>query len=271
MSGATWPATFLLSSTQKVGPMVIIVMVVGPSNGGVVCAIGGVGAVVGGVGGSFQTRLRPLLAYSSVAHVRWCLACVPIGVAPTIAYLAFYFPTLAVAFILLANHSSPPPATALSIIAAGGFPPSPVFFGKLLAIWGCWQTFAPAVPLLLGGGVMSFFFYFKLSLKVGFPSSSIKMRTIASCVRPSALGWECSLRSVVLIIRRWLIARSRGTGEVHGGFWCPRCEVRVPFLVASVAETLGCKPKKGLLLTPQPVFYVDLKSTVEHRSVPWAT
>nr|YP_009353889.1 NADH dehydrogenase subunit 2 [Laternula truncata]AQZ26187.1 NADH dehydrogenase subunit 2 [Laternula truncata] len=173
MAGISWMACLLLSSVQKIGPLFCFSYIL--SNKWALVWVGGLSALVGGVGGCFQTRLRPLLGYSSISHMGWCVG----AMVESINYGAYYFLLYLVSilglFVLLwevGAYGMSALFSSLSIrkwlllslfvLSLSGLPPFAVFFGKVGTIMALVMEFPGAATLYVAGSAVSLYFYVKL-------------------------------------------------------------------------------------------------------------
>nr|YP_009353824.1 NADH dehydrogenase subunit 2 [Bryopa lata]AQZ26109.1 NADH dehydrogenase subunit 2 [Bryopa lata] len=174
MAEVSWGACFLLNTLQKIGPLFSVAYLVNSCWVALVW-LGGISVVVGGIGGSFQSRLRPLLGYSSVGHMGWCLACVANSVSDVLFYFFWYSVVLAGVFGLLGEMGVYGMETVMnymgggswfilsvSLLSLGGFPPFVIFFAKVRAMLCIWGSVPLAIGLYLVGSVIGFYYYFNL-------------------------------------------------------------------------------------------------------------
>nr|YP_009353855.1 NADH dehydrogenase subunit 2 [Lyonsia norwegica]AQZ26146.1 NADH dehydrogenase subunit 2 [Lyonsia norwegica] len=169
MAEISWVSCFLLSTLQKVGPLFSMFFF---GNTHFLVVVGAVSVVVGSVGGVFQTRLRPLLGYSSIAHMGWCLGCFG-SVGSAYYYFGGYVLTLVGVFALLSEVGVYGMETTMSggswillslaVLSLAGFPPFALFFAKVQALISIWSHAPFVVVFFLFGGAVSFFYYFNLA------------------------------------------------------------------------------------------------------------
>jgi len=98
-----WYSCLILSTWQKTAPLIIIFLIFTKSNlflGLILVAL-----FISSIGGFSQTKLRPLLAYSSMGHISWILRVNIFSSAPAFIYLGFYL-LLTRAIILLFQITS---------------------------------------------------------------------------------------------------------------------------------------------------------------------
>lgn len=154
-----------------------------------------ISALVGGLGGINQTQVRVILAFSSIGHIGWTLACVLISTPNTLIYLLIYVLNL-IPLMFTLNYlnaissstsfllSSAPPFLALTTLllffSLGGMPPLLGFIPKLIVlnILTSISQYYLAASLILGS-LINLYYYLTFTLTFTFsPSSSPK---ISSC------------------------------------------------------------------------------------------
>lgn len=69
ISRISWTAAILLLTWQKIAPIRILITSSIEFGSSSLPLLGALGALIGGLGGLAQSRLRPMLAYSSVGHI----------------------------------------------------------------------------------------------------------------------------------------------------------------------------------------------------------
>jgi len=146
MRASSWVICIILSSWQKLTPLLILFWA--PFHNKAVVSLALVGVLVGGVGGLVQTQLRPIIAYSSITHVRWMCILSPISSTTSTIYLAGYI-TLMLPVILAINSLTATKVSATSIstmspirivitflllVSLAGLPPTSGFTLKLIAL-----------------------------------------------------------------------------------------------------------------------------------------
>nr|BCH52378.1 NADH dehydrogenase subunit 2 [Kirkaldyia deyrolli] len=103
MSKMSWGSALLLLTWQKIAPMVVLSYVVEKSM--VIYILVMVSTFVGAVGGLNQTSLRKIMAYSSISHMGWMVACMKMENNLWIAYLIIYMVMVTLAIILFEKTS----------------------------------------------------------------------------------------------------------------------------------------------------------------------
>nr|YP_010516391.1 NADH dehydrogenase subunit 2 [Caridina longshan]UXL88562.1 NADH dehydrogenase subunit 2 [Caridina longshan] len=192
MQGITWPQCIMISTVQKVAPMLLLMMTQLGSSPVILMTASTLSAVVGAIGGLNQTLTRKILAYSSINHMAWMLAAIMFNEQMwTIYFLTYAMVSSSVMLILhtyqiyhfnqLSSFSvySKPIILALflSLLSMGGMPPLTGFFPKWLII----QQFIFSksiiwLSILLMSALLTLFFYLRIAIS-SMVFSSPKMKT----------------------------------------------------------------------------------------------
>lgn len=172
IAGSSWFVCGLLMTWQKILPLSLIIYCFNSEYNLVVLVCGALSRIVGGVGGLNQTRLRPLLGYSSIGHIGWILCGRYYSGVVGIVYFFFYFMIrlcIVWVFIYTRSHSPGIKFTHFSgsfffffarlglLISLGGVPPFTGFFPKWLVISSL-DSFSLLFILLLGS-LINLYYY----------------------------------------------------------------------------------------------------------------
>nr|AVW86176.1 NADH dehydrogenase subunit 2 [Eulepethus nanhaiensis] len=190
MSGLSWPMCLILTTWQKLIPMLILFFSISSPLSLLFFLIIISGSLIGGLGGLNQTRLRPLLAYSSIGHMTWMFAASLISSSISLIYLLSY---IIITFSLmlmiwwasfysqssLNNIQFLAPvfsmSMALLLLSLGGIPP---FFG-FLPKWLILESFSQInflIPLfLILGSVLNLFYYLNILFISSIKSSKMTL------------------------------------------------------------------------------------------------
>nr|YP_009561719.1 NADH dehydrogenase subunit 2 [Pentacheles validus]QAT80333.1 NADH dehydrogenase subunit 2 [Pentacheles validus] len=150
MEGLNWPQTFILMTIQKLAPMFLIsYLSFNFLCSSLISLITTLSAIVGALGGLNQTKLRKLMAFSSINHMAWMFSAILMNHSSWILYFTFYFfMTFSIIilffhlktffFTQLLNLSTTPlylkMSLSISLLSLGGLPPFSGFFPKWLLI-----------------------------------------------------------------------------------------------------------------------------------------
>nr|YP_009353832.1 NADH dehydrogenase subunit 2 [Euciroa cf. queenslandica STW-2017]AQZ26122.1 NADH dehydrogenase subunit 2 [Euciroa cf. queenslandica STW-2017] len=171
MSGISWMGASMLSTIQKVAPLMMCSFFM-IDNASVMVLIGGINSIVGGIGGLNQTQFRPLMGYSSIVHSGWALAAMAAGWTPFVVYFLFYSIVVLSVFMIISYYkvTSFAPVTSMFnnrgfmsifsilLLMLAGFPPFLVFFGKVFVMMGLVST-PELLIMLLSGSLVSLYYY----------------------------------------------------------------------------------------------------------------
>nr|ART65991.1 NADH dehydrogenase subunit 2 [Stereomastis sculpta] len=150
MEGLNWPQAFILMTIQKLTPMFLISYL----SFNILCTslmylIASLSAIIGALGGLNQTKLRKLMAFSSINHMAWMLSAILMNHSSWMLYFLFYS-LMSFSIIILLFHLktffftqllnfnfisiSFKISLSISLLSLGGLPPFSGFFPKWLLI-----------------------------------------------------------------------------------------------------------------------------------------
>nr|WNH22389.1 NADH dehydrogenase subunit 2 [Harengula humeralis] len=179
LQGVTLTTGLILSTWQKLGPLVLIMQISRDVHPHLLTALAICSTLVGGWGGLNQTQLRKVLAYSSIAHLGWMILAVQM--APRLAFLALvtYIIMTAAAFLTLnsinatkvstlAAVSTKSPAlgamACLVLLSLGGLPPLTGFMPKWLILQQVTaQGYTIIATFVALSALISLYFYLRLA------------------------------------------------------------------------------------------------------------
>nr|AZH08538.1 NADH dehydrogenase subunit 2 [Halice sp. JL-2018] len=180
IEGLTWPHAFVLMTLQKLGPLSLIPFVLMNSSSFYIVYFYLVSsALVGAVMGLNQSSLRKILAFSSINHTGWMLACCCLTKLYWIIYILVYslilVPIILVLYklqLFFINHVFKIPnfffniMFSVSFMSLGGLPPFTGFMLKLLVVKELinFMTNYFILFILLFSSFFSLFYYFRLML-----------------------------------------------------------------------------------------------------------
>lgn len=175
-----WPSASILLTWQKLTPLLLLFNLDLPSSITFpLLIIATANSLIGAINGLAQTQLRPLLAYSSIAHIGWIIAISCISSPAANGYLFGYILMISPLLLLFLSRraSSPkttailkiisPPilgATALLLLNLAGLPPLGGFSLKAVSL----SLLTPSSPLialiLILSSVATLGFYINITL-----------------------------------------------------------------------------------------------------------
>lgn len=176
IQSASWTNCFILSTVQKLAPLYLIARV--SSFNKLIILIACLSLIIRSLGGLAQTNLRPLIAYSSIHHIVWCVLRVIINKFSLIFYLFAYFIACAGLFFTLNStqifnlkstssiYSPYIGSTLVTLLSLAGLPPLLGFFPKifvLINITGV-RIILSLIILICRTINLSFYFNFRLSV-----------------------------------------------------------------------------------------------------------
>lgn len=88
IASISWVQCIIISTWQKVAPLALLTITYYSTLSSVIMIFAISRAFVGGVGGINQSHLRPLLAYSSIGHLRWMIVAATIN--PHLIWIYFF-------------------------------------------------------------------------------------------------------------------------------------------------------------------------------------
>lgn len=184
VTNTSWPITFWVLSVQKITPLLIIYNTTILTNFQITplfFTIIALSAFLGGLLGLFQTRLQPLLAYSSINQTAWIILAANYSLYLLLFYFFFYSITiLTICGILHKNFSISPSSVPIStqlsptlklnlsflFLILAGIPPSIIFLFKANIFLSLFSRpeFLYLTPFLITGALLTTFFYLQTIL-----------------------------------------------------------------------------------------------------------
>nr|YP_003345217.1 NADH dehydrogenase subunit 2 [Congriscus sp. Tht2]BAI53484.1 NADH dehydrogenase subunit 2 [Congriscus sp. Tht2] len=168
----------ILSTWQKLAPMVLIMQLSNEMNQPMMVTLGLMSALVGGWGGLNQTQLRKILAYSSIAHMGWMMIVLTYAPNLMILALATYIIMTSTAFMMLKVVSATKintltttwtktpiltTLTMMTMLSLGGLPPLTGFMPKWLILQELTKQGLPLTATLMAmTALLSLFFYLRI-------------------------------------------------------------------------------------------------------------
>ncbi len=176
INASSWFTCWILCTIQKISPFILISQTLSPSPiiiySLVICS-----SFVRGIGGMNQTLLRPLLAYSSIGHIRWALATSIIQKDTAILYFIRYTIIVSTTILFLRylhikrNNQISPIKTSyflnwcvfFSLGRIRGLPPLFGFFPKIIVLLRLGENNIIFLGrILILGSLINIYYYLKI-------------------------------------------------------------------------------------------------------------
>nr|WBQ42668.1 NADH dehydrogenase subunit 2 [Nectoneanthes oxypoda] len=178
MSCIPWKMCIILATWQKIGPMIMLVMIMPNNMSSLIMLLAVSSTMVGGLGGMNQSQLRSLLAYSSIGHMGWMLMTTQCSTNIFVMYFTVYIViTCSIMGLLMSenvmkskvnslmiNNTSTFIMVMLIMFSLGGLPPLLGFFPKWMIINSLSvQNMMLTAMMLITGSLMNLFYYFNMA------------------------------------------------------------------------------------------------------------
>nr|YP_009757385.1 NADH dehydrogenase subunit 2 [Calappa bilineata]QIM59229.1 NADH dehydrogenase subunit 2 [Calappa bilineata] len=150
MEGLTWPQAFMLMTIQKLAPMFLLSYLTFNSMLiNLILFFALASSMIGALGGINQTKMRKIMAFSSINHMSWMLVAISTNDMMWIIYFVMYTLmsmsvvtllhlsqsfTLSSLFYPYRNKTNFNMLLSMSILSLGGLPPFTGFFPKWMMI-----------------------------------------------------------------------------------------------------------------------------------------
>nr|YP_010957512.1 NADH dehydrogenase subunit 2 [Conger oceanicus]WMY90839.1 NADH dehydrogenase subunit 2 [Conger oceanicus] len=168
----------ILSTWQKLAPMILIYQLSLEINQTTMIFIGLTSAIIGGWGGLNQTQLRKILAYSSIAHMGWMMIVLTYSPKLMLLNLMIYILMTSTVFMALktvsvtkmnslgTNWAKTPIITVIimtAMLSLGGLPPMTGFMPKWLILQELTKQELPLTATIMAmTALLSLFFYMRI-------------------------------------------------------------------------------------------------------------
>nr|YP_010180288.1 NADH dehydrogenase subunit 2 [Haemadipsa crenata]QVD39091.1 NADH dehydrogenase subunit 2 [Haemadipsa crenata] len=183
MKSINWLNCMLLSTLQKVGPCLLLLLCL-DFNYLLVIIISLINVLLGGIFGLFQIDLRSLLAYSSISHMGWMLASYSIGfkLISIIYFLLYVLLSVPIFMIFLSSgiflltnliYSNKDMminmiSVFIMLLSLSGMPPLTGFFPKLLTLLFISKYSIMASAALVLFSILSMYMYINILFSLLF-------------------------------------------------------------------------------------------------------
>nr|UAT16077.1 NADH dehydrogenase subunit 2 [Thoropa miliaris] len=200
LQGLTLQTGLILSTWQKIAPMILLVQLSQSINLNLMLTLGLLSTIIGGWGGINQTQIRKLLAFSSIAHLGWMVAILKISPQLTLFNFTLYILMTSTLFITFLNlntkniselstsWSKTPTMTALSLLSLlslSGLPPLTGFLPKwMIAQEMIKQDLTMFTLIILLSTLLSLFFYLRLTYTMSLTLSPNSINSSSTWLYP---------------------------------------------------------------------------------------
>jgi len=187
MEGLSWIRCSIIMTWQKITPTILLSFVVEINTLTIIFI--SLSALIGAIGGLNQTRLKKIIAFSSISHISWMLVAISINENYWFTYFLIYSTIALSASFLFFNYSlfninqiwnfinktTISKITILCIfISIGGLPPFLGFFPKWIIIIKIINIHTILVILLIITSLLTLYFYTRLLF------SALSMKSLSS-------------------------------------------------------------------------------------------
>nr|AOR07178.1 NADH dehydrogenase subunit 2 [Mesenchytraeus solifugus] len=182
MTSISWMSCFILSTWQKLAPLMIITFVMTGTSTNILLFLGAMNALIGGAIGMNQVHLRTIMAYSSITHMGWMISLAAMNkFIPTIIYFLLYSMLIAPIFLIFQKFSISTSAgmnklmskapilqalIPIMLLSLGGLPPLTGFIPKWMTIEIMSQSNPYILLVLIMGAMMNLYFYLNITFNM---------------------------------------------------------------------------------------------------------
>nr|YP_009974966.1 NADH dehydrogenase subunit 2 [Platynereis massiliensis]QNJ33940.1 NADH dehydrogenase subunit 2 [Platynereis massiliensis] len=178
MSSMTWSMCLILSTWQKISPLMMLNTAVPFNIPTYLMLVATTSAIIGGIGGMNQSQFRPLLAYSSIGHMGWMLMAMQFSSAIFSLYFMTYLVITSSLMFMMFKMSAINSNFNTTLVhmshfsfammmfmmfSLGGLPPFLGFIPKwmIINVMATKEMFL-MLMLLITGSLLNLFYYFSM-------------------------------------------------------------------------------------------------------------
>nr|YP_010183547.1 NADH dehydrogenase subunit 2 [Drawida gisti]QVG61476.1 NADH dehydrogenase subunit 2 [Drawida gisti] len=189
MASISWVSCFILTTWQKLAPLgAVSFFLMQKFSSSFLIFIGSMNAIMGGVMGLNQSKMRSIMAYSSIGHIGWMLSLssiyMPISsVVYFVVYSILILPLFLIFGLLNIYNSnnlnkviSMTPflifAVSILLLSLGGLPPLTGFAPKMMTIFLLVNVNSVFVMFLILGSILNLCFYLNIIMNLMLTSHS---------------------------------------------------------------------------------------------------
>nr|YP_010437808.1 NADH dehydrogenase subunit 2 [Eisenia fetida]UTB53940.1 NADH dehydrogenase subunit 2 [Eisenia fetida] len=191
MTSISWTSCLILSTWQKLAPLMILTFLLPQKNNQFILMVAGINALIGGMMGMNQSRLRVIMAYSSIGHIGWMLSLLAVHKPnASIMYFLIYSALITPLFMSMnyfnistikhlntsgSLNSSSYTMLMILLLSLGGLPPLTGFMPKFMTIMILTEYTSIMALTLIIGSLMNLFFYLSIVINMMLQSSNLKV------------------------------------------------------------------------------------------------
>nr|QNN93049.1 NADH dehydrogenase subunit 2 [Platynereis sp. 1 PA-2020] len=213
MASMSWSMCLILSTWQKVSPLMMLSLIVPRNTPLLIAAIAALSALTGGLGGMNQAQLRTLLAYSSIGHMGWMLIALEMSTNMLMIYFSVYVIITSglmftMMFLNLINTnfsslmssmtSAPFLILMLIMFSLGGLPPLLGFIPKWMVIsFMATKKMFIILAALITGSLLNLFYYFSMTFNFILTTKNASMNIAHTPTMLIIMGSLCSVSAII--------------------------------------------------------------------------
>nr|YP_009171130.1 NADH dehydrogenase subunit 2 [Drawida japonica]AIR76355.1 NADH dehydrogenase subunit 2 [Drawida japonica] len=188
MSSISWVSCFVLTTWQKLAPLCAIsFFLMQKFSSSFLIFVGSLNAIIGGIMGLNQSKMRSIMAYSSIGHIGWMLSLSSIymPISSVVYFVVYSMLILPLFFILgllniyglnnLNKTISMAPllifVVSILFLSLGGLPPLTGFAPKMMTIFLLVNVNSMFILFLILGSVLNLCFYLNIIMNLMLSSN----------------------------------------------------------------------------------------------------
>jgi len=217
ISAISWINCLILSTWQKLAPLAYVAIIISSAMYNIIIIIASIRAFLGGMLGINQSKLRSIIAYSSITHIGWICGLILVKPFITILYfliysiiimplfLIFHFKNMSYISQINKSINTSPLLQALIpllLLSLSGIPPLTGFVPKWITILYLTPTNSTLLIILILGSLIRTYYYLSIifSAIINFNSLRKAMYINENSIKPlQQVFIIISLSSLILI------------------------------------------------------------------------